>query len=121
MTDHETTFQEVKSLVKAFVDERDWDQFHHPKELAISLALEAAELLEVFQWQEKEPIEQFKSNPKMMDKIREELADIIIYCLNLANKTGLDVSDIIKAKLKVNAEKYPIDKAKGSNKKYTEL
>lgn len=120
MPDADTTLEVVKDKVKAFAQEREWGQHHHPKELAISLSLEAAELLEIFQWK-KPSLEEITKDKELMRRLKEELADILIYALNLANKTGIDVSQAILEKLKLNAEKYPIDKAKGSSKKYTEL
>jgi Predicted pyrophosphatase len=107
---------ELKVLTEAinrFTEERDWDQFHNPKDLAIAISLEASELLEAFLW--KEPGEAKE------EKIREELADVINYCLLLASKYDLDVFQIVMDKLRRNAEKYPVEKAKGSAKKYNEL
>ena len=118
--DHEIRVQELREKVRAFVDEREWDQFHHPKDLAISLTLEAAELLEVFQWMVK-PTEEVLKDPKIMAKIKEELADILIYAISIANKTNIDISEIIQEKLLVNAKKYPVSTSKGSNKKYREI
>lgn len=106
-------FQELSALVKAFVEERDWDQFHNPKDLALALSIEAAELNESFLWKKAED-----ANP---EKVREELADVFIYALLLARKYNWDITTIVKDKLAVNAEKYPVEKAKGSAKKYNEL
>lgn len=105
----------VKKLLK-FRDERDWRQFHTPKDLAISLSLEAAELLEVFQWSGSAT-----ELPEKLDKIREELADVLSYCLLMADACGLDPDEILSAKIDRNAEKYPVEKAKGRSEKYTEL
>ena len=99
-----------------FRDERNWKQFHNPKDLAISISLEAAELLEVFQWSGSDT-----SADSHMEKIREELADVMNYCVLMADACGLDLDEIVEEKLKRNAEKYPVDKAYGSSKKYTEL
>lgn len=98
-----------------FVKERNWGQFHNPKDLAISLSLEASELLELFQW---------KSNDEALvniDDMKDELADIIVYAIDFASVLGFDLNEIIRAKMKKNREKYPVEKAKNSNKKYTEL
>ena len=98
-----------------FVKERNWEQFHNPKDLAISLSLEASELLELFQW---------KSNDEALaniDDMKDELADIIVYAIDFASVLGFDLNEIIRNKMKKNREKYPVDKAKNSNKKYTEL
>lgn len=99
-----------------FRDERDWKQFHNPKDLAISISLEAAELLEVFQWSGADVVVEGKR-----EKIEEELADVLIYCLLMAEETGLDVETIVEKKLKKNGEKYPADKAFGKAAKYTDL
>ena len=109
----ENDIQELTALVKAFVDERDWDQFHNPKDLALALSIEAGELNESFLWKKAE-----EAKP---EKVREELADVFIYALLLARKYNWDVSSIVKEKLLVNAAKYPVEKAKGSAKKYNEL
>ena len=97
----------------AFRDERDWEQFHNPKDLALGLSIEAAELNELFLWKKPEEAD--------LDKVKEELADVFGFALLLANHYKLDISEIVKAKLQQNAEKYPVEKAKGSNRKYTEL
>jgi len=119
--DEKTNVQVLKDLIKKFVKERDWEKFHHPKELATCLSIEASELLEVFLWKDKEPLEETKKNEKIMSKIREELADVFICALNLANRLDLDVSEIVEEKLKIAEEKYPVELAKGNAKKYTEL
>ncbi len=108
--------QETITQVLKFRDDRDWKQFHNPKDLAISISLEAAELLEVFQWS----AEDVKCEEKM-DKIREELADVVNYCILMADACGLDLDEIIREKIKRNNEKYPVEKAFGSKEKYTEL
>ena len=100
----------------AFRGERDWRQFHNPKDLAISISLEAAELLEVFQWSGADTSAEGRE-----DKIREELADVLIYCLLLSDAVGVDPLEIMEDKLKVNREKYPADAARGTARKYTEL
>jgi NTP pyrophosphatase (non-canonical NTP hydrolase) len=97
----------------AFRNERDWAQFHNPKDLAIALSTEAGELLECFLWKRPE-----EAKP---EKIREELADVIAYALLLAHECNLDVTEIVEEKIRLNAEKYPVDKAKGNAKKYDEL
>ena len=108
--------QETINKVLAFRDARNWRQFHNPKDLAISLSLEAAELLEVFQWS----ADDLECKEKM-DKIREELADVVSYCILMADSCGLDLDEIVQAKIKKNNEKYPIEKAYGNKAKYTEL
>ena len=108
--------QQTINQVLQFRDDRNWRQFHNPKDLAISLSLETAELLEVFQWS----AEDLHCEEKM-DKIREELADVVSYCILMADACGLDLDEIVQEKVKRNAEKYPVEKAYGSKEKYTEL
>ena len=99
-----------------FRDDRNWAQFHNPKDLAISISLEASELLEVFQWSATDI-----SADGKLDKIKEELADVINYCVLMADCCGLDLNQIVNDKISRNAQKYPVDKAYGSSAKYTEL
>jgi hypothetical protein len=108
--------QETINKILKFRDDRDWKQFHNPKDLAISISLEAAELLEVFQWS----AEDVTCSDKI-DKIKEELADVANYCVLMADACGLDLDEIIREKIKRNEEKYPIEKSKGSKRKYTNL
>jgi len=108
--------QETIDNVLKFRDDRNWRQFHNPKDLAISISLEAAELLEVFQWSAEDVTCEDK-----MDKIKEELADVANYCILMADACGLDLDEIICAKVKKNSEKYPVEKAYGCKEKYTEL
>ena len=108
--------QEIINQILQFRDDRDWKKFHNPKDLAISISLEAAELLEVFQWSGTDT-----TNEGKQEKIKEELADVLIYCALMADTCGLDIDEIVRAKLKRNNEKYPVEKAKGKSKKYTEL
>ena len=109
------THDKINEVLK-FRDDRDWKQFHNPKDLAISISLEAAELLEVFQWS----AEDVECTDKI-DKIREELADVVNYCILMADACGLDLDEIVRKKVKLNNEKYPVEKAFGSKEKYTEL
>ncbi|MBQ8803653.1 MAG: nucleotide pyrophosphohydrolase [Tyzzerella sp.] len=108
--------QETIEQVLKFRDDRNWKQFHNPKDLAISINLEAAELLEVFQWSAEDVICESKK-----DKIKEELADVVNYCILMADTCGLDLDEIVREKVKSNNEKYPVEKAFGSKEKYTEL
>ena len=103
-------------MVLKFRDDRDWKQFHNPKDLALSLSLEASELLEVFQWSGADLECQNKK-----DEIKEELADVLNYCILIADAYKLDLDEIIQAKIKKNEEKYPVEKFYGSNKKYNKL
>lgn len=108
--------QETIYQILNFRDDRDWKQFHNPKDLAISISLEAAELLEVFQWSGSDTLCEQKK-----DKIKEELADVINYCVLMADVCGLDMDEIVQEKIKINNEKYPVKKAKGKSDKYSEL
>ncbi|WP_300687154.1 nucleotide pyrophosphohydrolase [Chryseobacterium sp.] len=102
----------IEDIVK-FRDERDWNQFHNSKDLALALSIESSELLELFLWKDNED---FK-----LDKLKEELADVLMYALLLAHKHNLNITEIIQEKMKKNAEKYPVDKSKGNATKYNEL
>ncbi len=106
MSDDLTRIKQLRDEVRSFVDERDWNKYHHPKELAISIVIEAAELLEIFQWDEKVDIQDIKDDEKTMGKIKEEIADVMMYVLCLANQLDLDLSEAILAKLKKNRTKY---------------
>ena len=106
-------FQDLRNNIKAFVKERDWEQFHNAKDLALALSIETAELNEYFLWKSHD-----EAN---VDKIKDELADILIYAILFADKYGFDIPKIINEKVEKNAAKYPIDKAKGNAKKYTDL
>ena len=108
--------EETIQRVLKFRDDRDWRQFHNPKDLAISMNLEAAELLEIFQWSGTE----LECRDKL-DKIREELADVLSYCILMADVCGLDLDEIMNAKIDRNEAKYPVELARGSAAKYTEL
>ena len=108
--------QETIDLVLKFRDDRNWRQFHTPKDLALSLTLEAAELLEVFQWSGTD-----LQCADKLDKIKEELADVLSYSILMADVCGLDMDEIVREKMQRNAEKYPVEKAYGCSAKYTEL
>ncbi len=110
------TFEESCEIVRQFRRDRDWDQFHTPKDLAISISLEAAELLEHFQWTRGDV-----EGDGKRDEMLEELADIMVYCIHLADRLGADIPDVIAAKMAKNAEKYPVEKSRGSAAKYDEL
>ena len=108
--------QETVDMILKFRDDRNWKQFHNPKDLAISISLEAAELLEVFQWSGAD----LECRDKL-DKIKEELADVVNYAVLMADACGLDLDEIVREKVRRNAEKYPVEKACGNKAKYTEL
>ena len=105
--------EEIQQELRKFTEERDWDQFHNPKDLAIAMGVECGELQECFLWK--------KSEDANIEQIKEELADVLNYAFLLASKMNLDVKQIVLDKVKRNAEKYPVEKAKGTAKKYTEL
>jgi len=102
----------IEALIK-FRNERDWEQFHNPKDLALAINVEAGELLELFLWKNAS-----EANP---DKVKEELADVFAFAFLLADKYKFDVKEIVLEKIRKNGEKYPVDKAKGTAKKYDEL
>ena len=105
--------EEIIAALLKFRNERDWEQFHNPKDLALAISIESAELLELFLWKKPEDAN--------TEKVKEELADILSFAFLLAEKYGFDVKQIVLDKIKSNGEKYPVDKAKGSAKKYNEL
>ena len=105
--------QIITEALVEFRNERDWEQFHNPKDLAIALNIEAGELLEAFIWKD--------ANGANPEKIKEELADVFAYAFLMADKCGLNVKDIVLEKIKQNSEKYPVDKSKGNAKKYNEI
>ncbi len=121
LTDSATTVAELRERVMAFVRERDWEQFHAPKNLSMALSAEAAELMEHFLWATPEESRSVAKDSARRAKIAEELADVVIYALEFANATGLDVAASIEAKIAANAVKYPVEKSKGRSAKYTEL
>jgi NTP pyrophosphatase (non-canonical NTP hydrolase) len=108
-----TDIQQILQSLLKFRNDRDWEQFHNPKDLALAINVEASELLELFLWKSAE-----EANP---EKVKEELADVLAFAFLLADKYGFDIKQIILDKIAKNAEKYPVDKAKGTAKKYNEL
>lgn len=107
---------EIKEIIKKLIefrDERDWEQFHNPKDLAMAISIEAGELLELFLWKKHDEADK--------EKVKEELADVLAFAFLLADKYDLDIKEIMLEKIKHNGEKYPVDKAKGTAKKYDEL
>ena len=105
--------EELRKAIVQFTQERDWDQFHNGKDLALALSIEASELNEAFLWKDASKVN--------IDKVKEELADIFNYAILIADKYDLDIKQIVLDKIKRNAEKYPVDKAYGSAKKFDEL
>ena len=119
--DEATSVSELKGLVRRFVEERDWDQFHTPKDLAIGLSVEAAELLEHFRFRSDEEMEDRLRDEARRAEIGHELADVLYFVLLMSANLGYDVSMILRNKLELSARKYPVDQARGVNVKYTEL
>lgn len=104
--------EETLNRIRRFTEDRDWDQFHTPANIAKSLVIESAELLECFQWNDRD---------YDLGEVKEELADVIVYCVNMLDKLELDADEIINAKMDQNEKKYPVEKARGSAVKYDKL
>ena len=113
MTTNNSDIELIMKEIVRFTEDRDWDQFHNGKDLALALSIEASELKEAFLWKKPEEVN--------IEKVKEELADIMNYAFLIAHKYDMDIKEIILNKLKRNSEKYPVNKAKGSAKKYNEL
>jgi dCTP diphosphatase len=113
------SLEELRGALRRFASDRDWDQFHSPKNLAIALSVEAAELLEHFQWTSEGGPSGL--SPDQHGKVAEEIADVLLYLVRLADKLNIDLLAAATEKIQVNATKYPVEKARGSSKKYTEL
>ncbi|UCH71022.1 MAG: nucleotide pyrophosphohydrolase [Candidatus Bathyarchaeota archaeon] len=111
--DGNTVVEELIASVREFIRDRDWKQFHNPKNLAESICIEAAELLQLFQWTSSEETDKFKTAPDRVARIKEELADVIIYCLSMANAMKIDVARSVMKKLESNKKKYPVSQYKG--------
>jgi NTP pyrophosphatase (non-canonical NTP hydrolase) len=111
--DETTTLAELRAIIRRFVDERDWKQFHAPKNLSMSLAIEVAELMEHFQWLTVESSRDVGSDPERLRGIEEELADVFGYTLALANELDIDLSTAMRRKMVLNARKYPVDQIRG--------
>ena len=113
------TINQLQQRIRSFRDERNWMQFHNHKDMAIALSIEAAELQELFLWKKGNEIEEVVNLKKA--QITEEVADIAVYLFELADNLGIDIASAIENKLQKNAQKYPVEKARGSSKKYNEL
>lgn len=107
MDDQTTSIESMKKRVHDFVHARNWERYHNPKDIAESITIEAAELLEIFQWMKPDESEQLISKPETMQRVREEVADVIIYCLSLANSLKIDLANAILWKLEQDERKYP--------------
>lgn len=121
MSDQKTTIAEIKEIIRRFVEERDWQQFHSPKNLSMAIAAEAAELMEHFLWVDSEQSREQLTDTDKAEEIRQEIADIVIYALEFANEAGIDLTEAISSKLEQNAHKYPVEKSRGNCLKYTKL
>ncbi|MFG1501093.1 nucleotide pyrophosphohydrolase [Halobacteriovorax sp. XZX-3] len=113
--------KKINDLVSKFNEERDWDQFHSIKNLSMALSVEASELVEIFQWLKESESNEVINDPELKSRVEEEISDIFIYLMRIAFKSGIDIESSVMKKIKLNSEKYPIEKAKGSAKKYSEL
>ena len=114
----QTYLQDLQVRLRQFAIDRDWEQFHAPKNLAMALAVEAGELMEHFQWLSEEQSENL--DPELLETVGFEVADVFIFTVRLADRMGIDLGDLVDKKIKLNEQKYPADKVRGSAKKYTE-
>lgn len=119
--DNKTNVKQLKEMVKAFCEERDWDQYHNAKDLAIGIITESSELLEHFRFKSGTEVDDLLKEKIKKGEISEELTDVLFFILRFAEKYHIDLSDELKKKLDKNAQKYPIEKSRGYNKKYNEL
>ncbi len=118
-TDDTTTLHTLREQVRAFITARDWDQFHSPKDLAIALSIEASELLEHFRFRDDTEIAERLAAPEFRRNISDELADVLYFVLALSNKLNIDLSTALETKMALSARRYPVEKARGKNLKYT--
>jgi NTP pyrophosphatase (non-canonical NTP hydrolase) len=121
VNDSDTTIARLKEIVKKHCEERDWDRYHNPKDLAIGASVEASELLEHFIYKSEEEMKEMLADPKKRREVSEEMSDTLYYIIRLAQMNGIDLSTAFAEKMEQNRKKYPIEKARGSNKKYNEL
>jgi NTP pyrophosphatase (non-canonical NTP hydrolase) len=113
MSDADTTLRDLREIVRHFVDERDWNQFHDPKNLSMAIATEAAELMEHFRWLTGEQARDLRNAPAELQQVREELADILCFTLSFANSLDIDLSSSLREKMLKNADKYPAERFRG--------
>jgi len=118
--DHKTNIKELKDLIKKFCDDRDWDQFHNAKDLTIAIVTEASELLEHFRFKSEKEVDAMFEDVKKREELSEEVADILYFLIRLAERYNLDLTTELNKKITKNEIRYPIEKVKGSNKKYSE-
>jgi dCTP diphosphatase len=120
-SDQNTTIAALKERVKKFVDDRGWAKYHNPKDVAVSITIEAAELVEIFQWVKDSEQDKITQDSAKMQKLKDELADVMIYCVSLANVLDIDIGQAVFQKIAKNEGKYPVDRIKGDYRKYREL
>ncbi|GAA5178910.1 nucleotide pyrophosphohydrolase [Rugosimonospora acidiphila] len=116
-----TALEDLRDQVRQFAHERDWEQFHNPKNLAMAMAAEAAEVLEIFQWLTAEQSSAIMTDPRTAEAVRHELADVLSYLLHLADVLEVDLGSALQEKLRINERRYPADKARGRSDKYDVL
>jgi NTP pyrophosphatase (non-canonical NTP hydrolase) len=119
--DNETTLSKLKIIVKQFCDARDWDQYHNAKDLAIGITTESAELLDIFRFKSEDEINRMFDIPESREKITDEIADVLFFILRLSQKYDIGLVDAFDKKMAKNEQKYPVEKSRGSNKKYDEF
>lgn len=115
------TISELIDKVKSFCEDREWNQYHNPKDLAIGISTEANELLDIFRFQNSEDMEKIMNDPEKKEHVEEELADVFFFILRFAQMNDIDLKQALEMKIGKNALKYPVDKIKGKNKKYNEI
>ncbi len=113
MNDSDTTLRQLRDIVADFVSERDWQKFHRPKNLAMSLAIETSELMEHFQWLDHDESDKALEDPELRQEVADEMADVLAFLLSLSNATGIDLAEALSAKMRKNAAKYPADEVRG--------
>lgn len=121
MDDSTATISALKDLVRAFCEERDWDRYHNPKDLAIGMVTESSELLDIFRFKSQEDIDAIMSDPVRSAHVKEELSDVLYFALRFAQMNGIDLYTELVRKIGIDGEKYPVEKCRGSNLKYDEL
>lgn len=120
MNTNNVDIKDLEKQIKEFCEARDWDQFHNPKDLAIGMSTEANELLDIFRFKNDDDMKKILSDPEKKNKVEQELADILFFVLRFAQMNEIDLNQALEEKMQLNAIKYPVEKVKGSNKKYTE-
>ena len=116
-----STLADLETMVRSFCEERDWDQFHNIKDLSIALSIEASELLELFRWKETTQLPTLLNDASKKEAIEDEVSDILFFILRIAQTSNIDLAKALERKIAKNGLKYPVDKARGSSKKYNEL